>query len=339
MERDFLIEAYYAQEPDENESLAHHGVHGMHWGVRRYQNPDGSLTPEGRRHWGIGDKIRSAKSSIEKGIKQRKQAALRSKKNAIMARGNVEEILKNKHLFTTSELDKAIGRSQRMSMLESMSPEKQAQREKEIKAQAKAAKGREAVDRGMYRAAQLVQMTPALIQCGTIVAGLIRASQGHGPAPTPDQIINAVNGAANAGNNQNGSNNGGSGGGSNNGGSGGGNPPSGSNSGGSGGSGGGSNNGGGSGGNNGGNPPSGGNNGGSGGSHGNNGGSGHGNGGSHGNNNPGQVIVNATDLIIQSSPDMHNTQIGSLFRFNADSPGFDILSEQNYLNDATIIYD
>lgn len=288
MERDFLIEAYYAQEPDENESLAHHGVHGMHWGVRRYQNSDGSLTPEGRRHWGIGDKIRSAKSNIEKGIKQRKQAALRSKKNAIMARGNVEEILKNKHLFTTSELDKAIGRSQRMSMLESMSPEKQAQREKEIKAQAKAAKGREAVDRGMYRAAQLVQMTPALIQCGTIVAGLIRASQGHGPAPTPDQIINAVNGAANAGNNQNGSNNGGSGGsggGSNNG-SAGGNPPT---------------------------PPSGGHGGG------NNGGSGHGNGGSHGHNNPGQVIINSADLITRSTPEMHNTEISSLTEVNLDS--------------------
>lgn len=28
--------------------LAHHGIKGMRWGVRRYQNPDGSLTPEGR---------------------------------------------------------------------------------------------------------------------------------------------------------------------------------------------------------------------------------------------------------------------------------------------------
>lgn len=28
----------------------HHGVVGMHWGVRRYQNKDGSLTDEGRKH-------------------------------------------------------------------------------------------------------------------------------------------------------------------------------------------------------------------------------------------------------------------------------------------------
>ena len=33
--------------------LKHHGVLGMKWGVRRYQNKDGSLTPKGRKHWGV----------------------------------------------------------------------------------------------------------------------------------------------------------------------------------------------------------------------------------------------------------------------------------------------
>ena len=32
--------------------LYHHGIKGQKWGVRRYQNPDGSLTPEGIRRYG-----------------------------------------------------------------------------------------------------------------------------------------------------------------------------------------------------------------------------------------------------------------------------------------------
>lgn len=32
--------------------LIHSGVQGMKWGVRRYQNKDGSLTPEGRKRYG-----------------------------------------------------------------------------------------------------------------------------------------------------------------------------------------------------------------------------------------------------------------------------------------------
>lgn len=37
----------------ENDELKHWGILGMHWGIRRFQNPDGSLTPEGRERYGV----------------------------------------------------------------------------------------------------------------------------------------------------------------------------------------------------------------------------------------------------------------------------------------------
>lgn len=38
--------------------LRHYGVKGMHWGIRRYQNPDGTLTAAGREQRRIRDKAR-----------------------------------------------------------------------------------------------------------------------------------------------------------------------------------------------------------------------------------------------------------------------------------------
>lgn len=32
-----------------DEILKHHGVKGMHWGIRRYQNPDGSWIKGGKK--------------------------------------------------------------------------------------------------------------------------------------------------------------------------------------------------------------------------------------------------------------------------------------------------
>ena len=36
--------------------LMHHGIKGQKWGVRRFQNADGSLTPDGRKRYGYSEK-------------------------------------------------------------------------------------------------------------------------------------------------------------------------------------------------------------------------------------------------------------------------------------------
>ena len=35
--------------------LRHHGIKGQKWGVRRFQNKDGSLTPNGKKRYGVDD--------------------------------------------------------------------------------------------------------------------------------------------------------------------------------------------------------------------------------------------------------------------------------------------
>lgn len=44
----------------EREYIAHHGIKGQKWGIRRYQNPDGSLTEAGKKRY--QSTLRDAKS-------------------------------------------------------------------------------------------------------------------------------------------------------------------------------------------------------------------------------------------------------------------------------------
>ena len=45
--------------------LEHHGIKGMHWGVRRFQNKDGSLTSKGRQRYDDSDSSGSSKRVLK----------------------------------------------------------------------------------------------------------------------------------------------------------------------------------------------------------------------------------------------------------------------------------
>ena len=48
------------------DELKHYGIKGMKWGVRRFQNKDGSLTADGRKRYGSED-LKSMQKQVNQG--------------------------------------------------------------------------------------------------------------------------------------------------------------------------------------------------------------------------------------------------------------------------------
>lgn len=125
----------------ESNYLAHHGILGMKWGIRRYQNPDGSLTSEGKLRYnqdGSKKTFKERREAIKKRKKQMKSLAkaraARNKANAakqesndfskkkeeILRSGDPKQILKYRKYMTDNEMNSALNRIRNEQALKDM---------------------------------------------------------------------------------------------------------------------------------------------------------------------------------------------------------------------------
>ena len=71
---------------DWESGLAHFGTKGMKWGQRRYQNPDGSLTPLGEKRYGSNGKRSALGRSMDLNKMDRERMLAKSKADYYKAR-------------------------------------------------------------------------------------------------------------------------------------------------------------------------------------------------------------------------------------------------------------
>ena len=95
--------------PDIN-SLAHYGILKMKWGVRKYQNPDGTLTEAGKARLRERRRRFEIKEEKRKAREEKRAAKEKVRKEKKLANPDPKWLERNMHKFTNEEIERAIKR-------------------------------------------------------------------------------------------------------------------------------------------------------------------------------------------------------------------------------------
>ena len=118
------MDAYFAAVVDDY-TLSHHGIKGMHWYQRRFQNEDGSLTAAGRVRYGVGQAAKAVATAPGRAVR----AAGRTVKKKVRGKyvdfltRDKEHFAKNKMKLSEDEMDWAQEKFRRQQVIDDLGAE------------------------------------------------------------------------------------------------------------------------------------------------------------------------------------------------------------------------
>ena len=116
-----------AIKPDSNKDIEHHGIKGQEWDKRRYQNLDGSLTPLGRIHYGVGmsreemAEARAAEQSRQNAIDAHRTTSIREMSNDELQ--DAVNRSRNEMMFEKNMMDRSTNFLQNRNVTEQLNME------------------------------------------------------------------------------------------------------------------------------------------------------------------------------------------------------------------------
>lgn len=101
---------YYVANVPYSDELYHHGVRGQKWGIRRFQNPDGSLTEAGLKRYGNIENIqREQKNRKDKRRSTFSKLSNFGKQNIQNAANNIKKLFSEESSIKRGEMLKESG--------------------------------------------------------------------------------------------------------------------------------------------------------------------------------------------------------------------------------------